>query len=561
MAFEWSNEEESYVPVESPGRDALIVLIDVRRSIFDLSDDPSKTWFQTCIDMLVRYLKSKVIANDNSLLGVCFFGTKQVKNINSLDHVYELQEIGYPSARRIKQLTELVSPKFNFEREFGSMASTDQVSLSNALWHCSLAFANAGLKKQDTQTIWILTNSDDPSAGNADERNRIHEQFKNQLELHRTLNLFHMPPSSTSSFDLSSFYHTMFYDASNATAPDTADGLAKQAAFAIHTYEDMMEESLRKRYRKRRLATLRFSITKTVKLSVEVYALRVRQMKPSPVHLDAETNVPLQSVTKWLCNHTGSFLTSDQINTYLPYGGHRVYLTKDDMVQIKRFDAAGVQLLGFEPTSVLRLHENVRPPYFLFPTDEDIAGSSAAFVALHRSMTTKDKVAVCRFSMRDNSPPRVAALLAQDEVNDDQGQVQPMGFQVIFLPFLDDIRPLRAPQQQATSTQVDAACQVIRSLTLSTMPSFQNPELQKHYASIQALALDEDVLAFDDKDDSTLPDAAGFARKKVVAAVEAFKEACGGDELHKESVKRKVRPDHAYVEPLRTKAYSGAVQC
>ncbi|RHY29092.1 hypothetical protein DYB32_005447 [Aphanomyces invadans] len=330
---------------------------------------------------------------------------------------------------------------------------------------------SARLKKQDTQTIWILTNSDDPSAGNADERNRIHEQFKNQLELHRTLNLFHMPPSSTSSFDMSSFYHTMFYDASDATAPDTADGLAKQAAFAIHTYEDMMEESLRKRYRKRRLATLRFSITKTVKLSVEVYALRVRQMKPSPVNLDAETNVPLQSVTKWLCNHTGSFLTSDQINTYLPYGGHRVYLTKDDMVQIKRFDAAG---------------------------GEDIAGSSAAFVALHRSMTTKDKVAVCRFSMRDNSPPRVAALLAQ---------------------------------------------------------------LQKHYASIQALALDEDVLAFDDKDDSTLPDAAGFARKKVVAAVEAFKEACGGDELHKESVKRKAAAAPKREKNKVTKTEDDDVDC
>ncbi|KAF0758361.1 hypothetical protein AaE_003963, partial [Aphanomyces astaci] len=374
MAFEWSNEEEKYVQPEIPGRDALIVLIDVRQSIFDASDDPSKTWFQTCIDMLVRYLKSKVIANDNSLLGVCFFGTKQVKNINSLEHVYEFQEIGYPSARRIKQLTDLVSPKFDFEGTFGSMAATDQVSLSNALWHCSLAFANAGLKKQDTQTIWILTNGEDPSAGNADERTRIHEQFKNHLELHRTLNLFYMPPSSSTSFDLSTFYATMFTD---AASPVPDDEYKKQAAFAIHTYEDMMEESLRKRYRKRRLATLRLSITKSVKLSVELYALR-------------------------------------EIHTYLEYGGgHRVYLTKDDMVQIKRFDAAGIQLLAFEPTSVIRLHENVRAPYFLFPTDEDIAGSSAAFVALHHAMSTKDKVAVCRFSMRDNSPPRVAALLPQ----------------------------------------------------------------------------------------------------------------------------------------------------
>ncbi|RHZ30062.1 hypothetical protein DYB26_008457, partial [Aphanomyces astaci] len=77
-------------------------------------------------------------------------------------------------------------------------------------------------------------------------------------------------------------------------------------------------------------------------------------------------------------------------------------------------------------------------------------------------------------------------------------------------------------------------------------------ELQKHYASIQALALDEDVLAFDDKDDTTLPDTAGFARRKVLVCImslEAFKEACGGDELHKDSAKRKT----ASAAPKREK--------
>ncbi|CAK4175999.1 unnamed protein product [Aphanomyces euteiches] len=537
MAFEWNNAEtddEKTLAWETPGRDALIVLIDVRKSIFDASDDPDKSWFETSIEMLIRYLKSKVIANDNSLLGVCFFGTKKVKNINSLDHVYEYQEIGYPSARRIKQLTDLVDKNFNFDEEFGSMAPNEQVSLSNALWHCSLAFANASLKKNDTQTIWILTNNEDPCLNRSEEREAVKQQFKNHLELRHTLNLFHMPPTGKSTFDLNRFYSSMFYNA------DAIEDPSKQAAYTIHTYEDMMEESLRKRYRKRRLTTLRLHITKSIMMSVELYALRVRQAKPTPATLDAETNVPLQSSTKWLCDHTGTYLAPDQINTFLEYGGHRVYLTKDDMTQIKQFDAAGIQLLGFEPVTVIRLHESVRAPYFLFPTEEDIVGSQVAFVALHRAMPAKGKVARC-FPRHDHHAECIIWLKPpQDEVYDEQGQVQPMGFNVIFLPFLDDIRNLHADsQQEARTEQVEAARQVIKSLTLSSMPAFQNPELQKHYASIQALALDEDVLSFDDKDDTTLPDLEGFRRKKVVAALETFREACGGDELEKESTKRK----------------------
>ena len=39
--------------------------------------------------------------------------------------------------------------------------------------------------------------------------------------------------------------------------------------------------------------------------------------------------------------------------------------------------------------------------------------------------------------------------------------------------------------------------------------------MQKHYAAIQALALDEDVLEFDEKSDTTLPDAEGFSQNEV----------------------------------------------
>jgi hypothetical protein len=71
-------EEEDWELAES-GKDALIVLLDVRKAMFSpyphaAADAPS-TWFHAVVELVIKLLKSKVVANDNSLLSVVFFGT------------------------------------------------------------------------------------------------------------------------------------------------------------------------------------------------------------------------------------------------------------------------------------------------------------------------------------------------------------------------------------------------------------------------------------------------------------------------------------------------------
>lgn len=75
------DEEQQWEQQES-GKDALVVLVDVRPAMFQPcprgSDDASpsaSTWFQAVVDLLAHLTKSKVIANDNSLLSVVFFGS------------------------------------------------------------------------------------------------------------------------------------------------------------------------------------------------------------------------------------------------------------------------------------------------------------------------------------------------------------------------------------------------------------------------------------------------------------------------------------------------------
>lgn len=221
-----------------------------------------------------------------------------------------------------------------------------------------------------------------------------------------------------------------------------------QPAFPVESADDLMEGSLRKRFRKRRLTTFPLKITNEVSIGVELYPLAVAQKKNSPVALDATTNTPLKTESKWLCQDTGSYLTPDQIKKYFLYGGKRVYFAPDDMVQIKHYDAPGLQLICFKPLQSLPWNANVRGPYFVYPCDGYIEGSSTAFAALLNAMVKKQKYALARIIVRKTSEPRLVALLPQEEVNDELGQVQPSGFNVVFLPYLDDIRDIDVANEE-----------------------------------------------------------------------------------------------------------------
>ncbi|GMF65339.1 unnamed protein product [Phytophthora lilii] len=350
-----AGEEEDWEVAES-GKDALIVLLDVRKAMFSpyphaAAGAPS-TWFQAVVELVIKLLKSKVVANDNSLLSVVFFGTVS----------------GWTSV------------------EFALL----------------------------------------------------------ETDLKRTLNLFYITPPGKVNFDLSKFYGCSFKDFSVDEDEEVGNELTLQPAFPVASLDDLMDGSLRKRFRKRRLTTFPLHITKGVSIGVELYALVVVQRKNTPVALDASTNIPLKTETKWLCEDTGAYLTPDQIKKYIDYGGKRVYFTRDDVVEIKHYDAPGLQLICFKPLSSLKWNENIRSPYFMYPCDGYIEGSSTAFMAILNSMVKKNKFALGRLIARKTSEPRLVALIPQEEENDEMGQVQPSGFNVIFLPYLDDIRDIPA---------------------------------------------------------------------------------------------------------------------
>lgn len=139
-----------------------------------------------------------------------------------------------------------------------------------------------------------------------------------------------------------------------------------------------------------------------------------------------------------------------------------------------------------------------------------------------------DRLVLCRWTARRGAPPRLVALLPQPEKLDEIGtQIKAPGFNMIILPFADDIRHLRFNENNdekgeatvASHEQIDKAKALITKLVLPgsgyNPDSYDNPVLQSHYANLQALALDQEIDG--QLEDCTLP---AFDRFKLRAQEE-----------------------------------------
>ena len=86
---------------------------------------------------------------------------------------------------------------------------------------------------------------------------------------------------------------------------------------------------------------------------------------------------------------------------------------------------AGLRLLGFKRLSLVRDYHQIKHPYFVYPDERSLAGSTAAFIALHHVLLASGKVAICSHTRVDGAKPALVALCPQKElVGSDDLQVR-----------------------------------------------------------------------------------------------------------------------------------------
>jgi ATP-dependent DNA helicase 2 subunit 1 len=481
------------------------VLIDCRESMFVQPPGQDETPFQIVMKGLLEVQKSFIVNDPTAQLGILFYGTNQTKNASDIKHVFSFQELDHPSATCIRDIEVAAEPGYDFEALHGAGPDDGISPLGDALLLTNMGF---NLKKDkakgSVQRIWVFTNDDNPNVKYDDQRQRAIQQAMDSAELGREINLFYIKNESGKAFDPSKYF-------SNLITVSDDDGETPRIS-GVEDFKGMAREVRKKQFKKRRLSTLTFTVQEGgngqdgVELSVEMFATIMSTKKPSGKQLESKTNTPLVVQSKMLCSETGSYLTNEQIQTYSEFGGERVYITKDEMKECKTFCPKGIVLLGFKPLDVIAHHHNYRSSYFLYPTEEVIQGSTVAFAAIFKAMLKLKRAAVVRVTPRDYNQPFLAALVAQE--HDEEAEVF-NGMHLIPMPYQDDIRDFRIDpslcpdKTKANGQQIQAAREVVKQINLAEFSSyeFNNPVIQKHYASVQALALEEDDMDFDDKED------------------------------------------------------------
>lgn len=438
---------------------------------------------------------SKIISSYRDLVALVFYGTEQSKNPrNSFKHVYVYHDLDEPGAKRVQDVDALRGEK-GAQLAAETMGS-GETSLGDALWCCANLYNDIKLRLSHKR-LMIFTCRDEPHGGDSAKDRQARTKASDLKETGVIIDLLHlMKPGG---FDVSSFFRDI------VSPPEDESELEMQLQ-PCDKLEDLKKRVNAKELKKRTLARLNLCLGEGVNVAVGIYATAVAARKPAPVKLYRETNEPVRSKTRTFHTQTGSLLLPSEIKKAQVYGKKQIVMERDEVDAIKRFEDPGLFLIGFKPMERLKIHHHIRPATFLYPEEDEVKGSACLFSALLTKCSERNVFALCRCVSRRNYPPRFVALVPQkEEVDEGKVQSAPPGFNVIYLPYADDLRTLDPPQcPSASQVQVDKMKEIVSKLRFKyRSEAFENPVLQQHFRNLEALALD--MMAPEDTEDLIMP--------------------------------------------------------
>lgn len=484
-------DEEQALAESAPQKDEVILLIDCSHSMLRKHQNTDVSFFMV-IRAVLGFLKNKILSSESDNIGLILYNTQQTKNHMNFQGIYVLQELAPPDAPRIKQL-QVIQQQSQFT--WGH----SEALLVEALWLCHDVLNQN--KNSANRRILIFTDEDKPNATRPHDLQRAVQRAKDLAQQDITIELFPLNKPDKN-FNFQSFYMQIIPIDEND--PD-------EAIVGAEKLEDLVFKMHTKEYKKRKLGTLPFALCPDMTIALSYYCLLRESKKPTPAKVNQKDNKKLKSVTSWICQESGKQLWNHEVGNHYELGGTKVKFTKEEVAGIKNFDSPGLKLMGFKDRTRVKNYMNVRASYFLYPEDGKVKGSSQVFHSLVVSMQKLDKIAIARFLPRQGAIVRFAALVPS---------MDPQGFNVIFLPYADDMRnpeTLKANNEllQAPDNMVKAAAAMIGSIQLGefNVSSYYNPVLQHFYTNLEALALEEPRP--DPIQDSLAPDEEGMLKKEA----------------------------------------------
>ncbi|KAF9582574.1 X-ray repair cross-complementing protein 6 [Lunasporangiospora selenospora] len=483
-------------------RDSILFVIDCSPAMLQPTED-GEIPFYMAVKCAMTVQLNKIISSDSDLVGILLYGTEKSKNANNFENIYVLQDLEAPDVHKIQQLEAIDDKTINFEEEFGT--SNGKYTLGEVFWTATNLFGSSA-QRVGSKRLFFFTNEDDPHLGDVSLRSASRVRAKDLQDFGIKIELYDMDkPNET--FDRSQFYKDLLlkeYDEDDSDEGSPSEGTAAK-------FGELLQRVQRKEVKKRALFNIPFKLAPGLEFGVKGYNLVMSQKKGlhRNVHTLGESVREVDTVTSWICADTAQFIMPADLKYFWEFGGQKVIFTKEEVTAMKTFGPPGLCLIGFKPRAAIPLNLNIGHSIFLYPDESSYEGSTRAFSSLLKAMVEKDRF----------------------EVVNTSGQEQPPGFQLMPLPWADDLRSMPIQTEFAPPTElIDAAKAIISKLNMKKgfrPDNYENPTLQKHYKVLQATALNQRDLDIDDK---TLPKTKQMS-DRAGDYIRQFKEVAGAVEL------------------------------
>lgn len=292
----------------------------------------------------------------------------------------------------------------DFSNKYGHAEDT---KIADVLWLCSSLFSNAGFKLQLSSIFW-MTNNDSPHDPGSNNFQQAYRRAKDSQQLNWD---FRVVPLNEN-FDGDQFYKELIC---NIIDEDPAEF---DFPNCLVDENELKKRVFRRDYRKRIISKVEMKIGEDMKIGIGIYSLTRTSTMPTKVKLTRDTN---QVITVTRSYKYGKINEDDDLNTqeeadqkltaaqtikYQEVGCEKVKFTPIEANEIKQILDPGLKILGFKPKSVISMHNHIKSPYFVYPTESAIKNSTIFFRALWEKCLELEVVAIGIFTQRFKSLPR-----------------------------------------------------------------------------------------------------------------------------------------------------------
>jgi len=482
---EWESESFEEEKQKWYVKQHIMFLIDASKPMFNTYNNT--TFFATSIALCKKVVLKLIRESRNDKIGILIYGTND-DNKKCPKYINVLSEPIKPNIQLIKKLDDVLAS------ELIHTGQCPLSPLSDAVWYGNYLIKKCS-ENQSCSTIMLITCNDLPEIGDSKKqfhlRTRIDDVIKNNID-------FKLIPIGAT-FNMKFFYEGLLQNFNSISKPING----------LESIDDIMLEINDKLKHGRSVSKIKFFINNDFYISTSLYKFYTKLKMPSKVKLDKKTNKPLTSNTQVFTLDTNELMYKSDQAKYLKSGDEKIIFKNEDITIMKSgIIEPGLRLLGFTNKENIMILYHFKTSIFLRPNNDVVESSTRMFNTLLECCLEENKCIMCFLKIRKGGKVRLTVLIPQAEILNETGiQNHPSGFHVIFLPFLECLKPVKPMEPtkdcKLTDEQILIGRKICESMPINYYPALiKNPKINTHWAMLESMALETEV---PDILDETLP--------------------------------------------------------